>query len=231
MCALERQAGWLVGIALVAGVTGVIELLKPHAPASGLAVLYLLAVLPAAVFWGTAVALGVSLLSAAVLAFHSLDVAKPADGVALGVFLVTALVVSELSTRSRRQAHMAERLAEEQAALRRIATLVARGIPPAELFSAVAEEVARLLSADGAFVAQLEPESSLTVLAVGGRGPDIVTGERRQIEPPGPIAAVVRTGRPARVDDFDQASSELKERIRRSGIRSAVVTPIVVEGQ
>ena len=79
MWALERQAGWLVGIALVAGVTGVIELLKPHAPASGLAVLYLLAVLPVAVFWGTAVALGVSLLSAAVLAFHSLDVAKPAD--------------------------------------------------------------------------------------------------------------------------------------------------------
>jgi len=90
MCALERQAGWLVGIALVAGVTGVIELLKPHAPASGLAVLYLLAVLPAAVFWGTAVALGVSLLSAAVLAFHSLDVAKPAAGVA---FTVTAVVL------------------------------------------------------------------------------------------------------------------------------------------
>src|SRR2546421_638219 len=140
----HRQAGWLVGIALVAAVTGLIELLKAHAPASGLAVLYLLAVLPAA-----------------------------------GV-----------------------------------------------LVSAVAEEVARLLSAEGAFVAQLEPECSFTVLAVGGRGPDIVTGERRQIEPPGPIAAVVRTGRPARVDDLDQASSELKERIRRSGIRSAVVTPI-----
>ncbi len=90
----HRQSGWFVGIALVAAVTGVIELLKPHASVSGLGVLYLLAVLPAAVFWGTAVALGVSLLSAAALAFFFVNVAKPDDGVALGVFLLTALVVS-----------------------------------------------------------------------------------------------------------------------------------------
>jgi signal transduction histidine kinase len=225
------QTGWVVGIALVAAVTGVIELLKPHAPVSGLGVLYLLAVLPAAVFWGTAVALGVSLLSAAALVFFFVNVAKPADGVALGVFLLTALVVSELSARSNREARLAERLAEEQAALRRIATLAARGIPPAELFSAVADEVARLLQADSVLVGHLEPESSFTVLNVGGRSADtFVIGERRRIEPSGPIAAVVRTGRPARVDDFNTASAELKERIRKSGIRSSVVTPIVVEG-
>jgi signal transduction histidine kinase len=225
------QTGWLVGLGLVAAVTGVIELLKPHAPVSGLGVLYLLAVLPAAVYWGTAVALGVSLLSAAALAFFFVDVSKPADGVALGVFLLTALVVSELSARSNREARVAERLAEEQAALRRIATLVARGIPAAELFSAVADEVARLLPADSAYVAHFESESSFLVLAVGGRSADrLVVGVRGQVEPPGPIAAVVRTGRPARTDDFEAASPELKERVRRSGVRSSVVTPIVVEG-
>jgi signal transduction histidine kinase len=224
----RRQTGWFVGIALVAAVTGVIELLKPHAPVSALGVLYLLAVLPAAVFWGTAVALGVSLLSAAALAFN---VAKPADGVALGAFVLTALVVSELSARSSREARVAERLAEEQAALRRIATLVARGVPPAELFSAVADEMARLLPADSTFVAHLEPDASFVVLAVGGRNlGGLATGERRQTEPPGPIAAVVQTGRPARTDDFEQASGELRERIRRTGVRSSVVTPIVVEG-
>ncbi|MDQ1465680.1 MAG: hypothetical protein QOH10_95, partial [Actinomycetota bacterium] len=228
----HRQTGWLIGIALVAAVTGVIQLLKPHAPPSGLGVLYLLAVLPTAVFWGTAVALGVSLLSAAALAFLFLDVTNPADGVALGVFVVTALLVSELSARSSREAREAERLAEEQAALRRIATLVARGVPPAELFSAVADEVAGLLPADSAFVAQLESDSSFVVLAVGGRiTGGLAPGDRRQIEPPGPIAELVRTRGPARTDNFEQASPELQERIGRTGVRSAVVTPIVVEGQ
>ncbi|MFL5963322.1 MAG: GAF domain-containing protein [Gaiellaceae bacterium] len=228
----QRQTGWFVGIALVAAVTGVIELLKPHTPVAGLEVLYLLALLPAAVFWGTAVAVGVSLLSAAALAFLSFDITRPADAVALGVFVLTALVVSELSARSSRERRVAERLAEEQAALRRIATLVAGGTPPAELFSAVADEVARLLPADGAFVAHLESDSSFVVLAVGGRTTGgLNPGERRQIEPPGPIAAVVQTGRPARTDEFEQASAQLKERIRESGVSSSVVTPITVEGR
>src|SRR6266849_3491314 len=68
----------------------------------------------------------------------------------------------------RRQVSVAERLADEQAALRRIATLVARGVPPAELFAAVADETARLLPADSAFIGHLEPDSSFVVLAIGG---------------------------------------------------------------
>ncbi|MDX6468577.1 MAG: hypothetical protein QOF75_380, partial [Gaiellaceae bacterium] len=88
--ARRRQAGWLVGIALVAAITGVIQSLESHARPSGLGTLYLLAVLPVALLWGTVAAVGVSLLSAAALAFQ-LDVSQSADGVALGVFLVTAL--------------------------------------------------------------------------------------------------------------------------------------------
>jgi signal transduction histidine kinase len=227
----HRQTGWLVGTALVAAITGLIELLKPHTSISGLGVLYLLAILPPAVFWGSTVALGISLLSAGALA---LNVARPADGVALGAFVLTALVVSELSARSSREKRVAERLAGEQAALRRIATLVARGIAPAELFSAVSDEVARLLPADGTFIAHIEPGSaaSFVVLAVGGQTTGGLTpGERRRIEAPGPIAAVVRTRCPARTDDFEQASPELRERIRRTGVRSSVVTPIMVEGR
>jgi K+-sensing histidine kinase KdpD len=141
------QTGWLVGLVLVAAVTGLIALLKPHASVSGLVVLYLLAVLPVAVAWGTTVAVAVSLLSAAAFAFfflpptHTLDPAKPEDGAALGVFVLTALVVAELAGRSRREARLAERLAKEQAALRRVATLVAGGAPPEEVFAAVTEEV------------------------------------------------------------------------------------------
>ena len=48
-------------------------------------------------------------------------------------------------------------LAGEQAALRRVATLVARGAPPAEVFAAVAEEVGRVLQADRTFLARYNP--------------------------------------------------------------------------
>jgi signal transduction histidine kinase len=151
------------------------------------------------------------------------------------IILELRSLVSELSARSNREARVPERLAEEQAALRRIATLVARGIPPAELFSVVADEVARLLPADSALVSHLEPDSSFAVLAVEGRSPDkFAMGARFEVEPYGPIAAVVRTGRPARADldqtDLRRVSAEVRERCRMSGVRSAVVTPIVVDG-
>jgi signal transduction histidine kinase len=202
------QAGLLTGFVLVAAVTGVIALLRnPEMPVSGLEVLYLLAILPVALTWGTAVAFAVSVMSAAAVAYfylppiHSLGVAKPADLLALGVFMLTALVVSELAAGSRRQARVAQRLAEEQTALRRIATLVAAGMAPTELFSAVADEVASLLAADSAFVGRLGPDGFVTVLAVGGRvASELTAGDRWQVEPAMPI-------------------------------RSSVASPILVEGQ
>jgi hypothetical protein len=56
------------------------------------------------------------------------------------------------------------RLLEEQAALRSVATLVACGVPPAETFAAVAEEVAMLIDADTAAVARFEPDGAATLV-------------------------------------------------------------------
>src|SRR5882757_9569163 len=57
------------------------------------------------------------------------------------------------------------RLAEEQAALRRVATLVASGAPSAEVFSAVAQEVAQVLRLANAAVCRYDQEgSAITVL-------------------------------------------------------------------
>ena len=58
------------------------------------------------------------------------------------------------------------RLADEQAALRRVATLVAAGLEPDELFTAVSDEVARLFTADGAGVGRFEPDG-FAVVTVG----------------------------------------------------------------
>jgi signal transduction histidine kinase len=238
-----RQSGWFVGVALVAAVTGVIELLKPHASVSGLVVLYLLAVLPVAVAWGTTVAVAVSLLSAAAFAFfflpptHTLDPSKPEDGVALGVFVLTALVVAELSARSNREARAAERLAGEHAALRRVATLVARGAPPEEVFAAVAEEVGRLLGTHLAGMARYESDDTVTVLATWA-----AEGEHGGAHPlvPGPwpleggdlASTIRRTGRSVRIDDYHGVPGRIAAFVREElGVSSSVASPIVVEGR
>jgi len=123
------------------------------------------------------------------------------------------------------------RLAGEQAALRRVATLVARGVPAAEVFSAVADEVGRLLDAQATSIGRLEPDGTMVVVAANGTASDVMpVGSRLKLEPSMVLAEVVETGRSARTDD-------LRPRFRRrrpdgapAGIRSAVAVPIVVEG-
>jgi signal transduction histidine kinase len=156
--------------------------------------------------------------------YGSLNDHRPAQISILVVFVVIGagigIVVDELA-----------RLHKEQAALRRLGTLVARGVPPAELFSAVADEVASLLDVDSALVAHLDPDGVLTILAAGSAQPDeFVARERMNVEPPMAVAEVLRTGRPARADDYHRASPGLRERIERMGIRSTVATPIAVNG-
>src|SRR5690349_14042234 len=127
------------------------------------------------------------------------------------------------------------RLLAEQAALRRVATLVARGVDPAEVFSAVAEEVRRLLDADRAGIARFQPDGTAVVIS-GAGDEDLVTwpvGTRLELRDYLPPAAVWRTGRPARADQ-DQWSSvpdPVADGLRTLGIRSVVASPIIVEGR
>jgi signal transduction histidine kinase len=61
-----------------------------------------------------------------------------------------------------------KRLAEEQAALRRVATLVAEGASPDALFEAVAVEMEWLLGADAVSLARYEPDAGITELVQRG---------------------------------------------------------------
>jgi signal transduction histidine kinase len=127
------------------------------------------------------------------------------------------------------------RLLEEQAALRRVATLVARGIPPAEIFAAVAEEIRRLLGADDAGVGRFEPDGT-AVVVVGVVGEDPVrlpVGTRVELREYLAPAVVWRTGRSARVDEDEWSgmSDPVADTLRGSGIRSMAASPIVVEGR
>jgi PAS domain S-box-containing protein len=121
------------------------------------------------------------------------------------------------------------RLAEEQTGLRRIATLVARGTRPEEVFAAVANEVGRLLSVDIANVIRYESDDTVTLMASAGNR--IPVGSRWPLGGTTLAPLVLKTRRPARVDNYAEVSGHLAEDLREQGIRSSVATPILVEGR
>jgi signal transduction histidine kinase len=123
-------------------------------------------------------------------------------------------------------------LAEEQAALRRVATLVARGAPPEELFAAVVEEVGRLLPVGLVSMGRYEPDRTMTFVASWGRPVDFVpVGSRLVLGGKNLNTIVFETGRPARIDSYADASGTVGVAVREGGVRSAAGAPIVVEGR
>jgi signal transduction histidine kinase len=124
------------------------------------------------------------------------------------------------------------RLADEQAALRRVATLVARGVPQEELFAAVTDEVERLLPVDFAHMGRYEPGGTIAVLAASGSTVDhFPVGRRWRLGGKNLATIVFDTGRPGRIDGYGDAFGSLGVTGRELGIRSSVGTPINVEGQ
>jgi signal transduction histidine kinase len=120
-------------------------------------------------------------------------------------------------------------IADEHAALRRVAMLVASSATSAEVFSEVASEVRELLGADVTTIARFEPDATATILA--GVGTNAPLAGRWRVEPLLSIAEVFRTGRPARVDDFGALEGGLADYARREGLRSSVASPIQVGGR
>jgi signal transduction histidine kinase len=123
------------------------------------------------------------------------------------------------------------RLADEQAALRRVATLVARRTEPVEVFEAVTEEVGRLLAIEFSNLARYEPDGTITSVATWARtGPSSFSSAGLRLGGKNLATLVFDTGRPARMDDYAEASGAVGDILRRSGLRSSVGAPITVEG-
>jgi signal transduction histidine kinase len=123
------------------------------------------------------------------------------------------------------------RLLEEQAALRRVATLVARGTDSLGLFAAVAEEVGQLFGADVTSMIRFD-DGHGTIVGVWSRGPtpSAPIGVRVSMEQDSTAARVHGTGRPARVD-VDDLPGEVYAVLRELGVRASVGAPIVVHGE
>lgn len=125
-----------------------------------------------------------------------------------------------------------EQLAAEQGALRRVATLVARGITPAAVFSTVASEVGQLFNADVTHVFRREADGTVTVVAGWSpEGDHMSAGLRLALEGLSTWTLVAETERVARMDSYDEAPGPVAANLRELGIRSSVTAPVFVEGR
>ena len=127
------------------------------------------------------------------------------------------------------------RVADEQAALRRVATLVASGVPPTEVFAAVAAETGQVLGATSIAVARYEPDGAVAVVGTWAESRDAgqapALGSRW---PPGKDSIPVevqRTGQAAQRGDGQQAADEMAAWAQQHGLRAAVGSPVFVEGR
>jgi signal transduction histidine kinase len=250
--------GIVVAVAAIAVETVLVWLLQHQDPGEAFELIFLLGVLVVSAGWGLGLAVATSLVSAIVLVYardwHSgqFPIFNFENGVVVLVFLVVALCTNFVAGLARareieaddrrREAEVAAAmlrksrdsvtvLATQQEALRRVATLVARGVSPSEVFTAVAEEMARCLRVETAQVLRYEPDGAVIVVASYAEPSvqPIAVGQRLTQEGDNLPAAVLRTGGSARMDSHEGAAGSLTARIRELDLRSRVGAPVVVD--
>ena len=126
------------------------------------------------------------------------------------------------------------RLAEEQAALRRVATVVAGGAEPEEVFELVTEEAGRLLGASSSGMIRYEPDGESGLVVGRWHGSDPLGMEVGTIVPVSGdtgVAHVLRTGQPVRIESFEGRRGWIAEEMHRLGFRGTVSAPITVGGR
>ena len=150
-------------------------------------------------------------------------------------YIAIGTVAGELAAYGARRAARSEAaravLADEQAALRRVATVVARGASREQVFEAIAREVGLLVGVEEILMLRYEDERHATVLATSMPRLEFAAGSRQRLGGENLATRVRETGRSARIDDFVQAGGPIGEKAREVGLRSAVGTPIVVDGR
>jgi PAS domain S-box-containing protein len=141
----------------------------------------------------------------------------------------TELVATAIANAQARQE--LRQLADEQGALRQVATLVARGADPAAVFDAVCEATGRLTGAASVNLAQFTPdETNFTRAGWSQRGTHVPAGTRLPLDGGSINAVIRRTHAPARVDSYEGREGSLAARLRELGIKSEVGAPVIVDG-
>jgi signal transduction histidine kinase len=128
-----------------------------------------------------------------------------------------------------------ERITEEQVALRRLATLIAHGAPPGEVFDAVAREVGQVLEARHAAVMRYEADATATNVGTWNSGPvaTMPLGSHWPLEKGTAAELVARTQAPGRIGPVHATADagEFLTMLSDVGVSSAVGCPITVGGR
>jgi signal transduction histidine kinase len=239
---VEVAIAFLAGAATFAVVAVAVAAIESDVPVLLLAVPLVGAVVAVARRAGAAYAVPVAMAS--VLAYdwyympptHAHEVPDRASLAELLVFLALAVLIGQIASRAGQRAEASDaargELTDEQAALRRVATLVARGVPPPEVFAAVAHEIGQVLGVDVTHLGRYEPDDTVTdVASWSATGDHLPAGTRASLEGDSVSAQVLHTRRPARVNNYDNASGPIAVALRDLGVRSSVGAPIVVDGR
>jgi signal transduction histidine kinase len=122
-------------------------------------------------------------------------------------------------------------LRSEQEALRRVAMLVASGVDQQTVLAAVAEEIGRLAGADMVNIFRYEAEevgnrvAVWTTLPSGPPVGETVDATRNEV-----FNLIRQTRAPLRLD-IGSLTGRAAEVIREYGIKSAIASPIIIDGQ
>src|SRR5207248_7037359 len=156
------------------------------------------------------------------------------DGTEERLARFTELVATAIADSQARE--QLAQLAYEQAALRRVATMVARAPASEELFSTVAREVASVLDVPGVIVTRYDADGVALTLGEAFRG-ELAGAERflgvgtRMPRDPGSLTAqVFDTHGPARVDDFSTLPGTVGDLARAARLGSGCAGAIVGNG-
>jgi PAS domain S-box-containing protein len=136
-------------------------------------------------------------------------------------------------TERRRDEEALRSLAEEQAALRRVATAVASEADTARVFALVTEEVGRLLGAQTSNMVRFETDGTAVVAGAWSTGDvsAVPVGMPVALDGPTVAARILRTGRPERIDSYEGVPGSTAAMLRELGFRSAVGAPINLAGR
>jgi two-component system, OmpR family, sensor histidine kinase KdpD len=144
-------SGFVASVVAVAAVTAIVYLFRSSVPVLSLGVLYLFAVLPIAVVWGRAFSIAVALASMLAFNFfflppvHTFTLVDERNWFALAVYLVTAIVVSDLASRARRRAAEAEQREREETLLAELSIALLQGEEIGQQLDRIAQATAGVL--------------------------------------------------------------------------------------
>lgn len=221
-------AGYLTAIAGVLATTGIIHLIPGADHVANISLLYLLIVIASAHRFGSGPAILASLL--AVLSFdwffveprHTFTANNPAEWLALGVFLVTAIVISQLTANLQLRAEVARRRERETAALAKASWAVASQVSHQRTLEEVLRQITGVIDCKAAAIVARENLGEVPALEVvaahetlAGVLPDFVAGDDDQL-----LARVLEEGSTLEV-----------ERADFRGFENAVYLPLIIEGR